>query len=109
MKELTANEMEYVSGAGLIDLPCALVDFTVQSALGPVAAGINAGMILASSALETTIDLVSNILGGSPSSTGSIITDHINSLLYAESGFGQTLFIMLLLTGVVLLRPCRAK
>ncbi|VDZ69462.1 Uncharacterised protein (plasmid) [Klebsiella aerogenes] len=53
---------------------------------GLVAAGINAGMILASSALETTIDLVSNILGGSPSSLGSILTDHINSLLYAESG-----------------------
>lgn len=62
MKELTANEMEYISGAGIIDLPCALVDFTIQSALGLVAAGINAGMILASSALETTIDLVSNIL-----------------------------------------------
>ena len=56
MKELTANEMEYISGAGIIDLPCALVDFTIQSALGLVAAGINAGMILASSALETTID-----------------------------------------------------
>ncbi|MGR7128071.1 hypothetical protein ACU63N_00945 [Klebsiella aerogenes] len=86
MKELTTNEMEYISGAGIIDLPCALVDFTIQSALGLVAAGINAGMILASSALETTIDLVSNILGGSPSSLGSILTDHINSLLYAESG-----------------------
>lgn len=78
--------MEYISGAGIIDLPCALVDFTIQSALGLVAAGINAGMVLTSSALETTIDLISNILGGSPSSTGSILTDHINSLLYAESG-----------------------
>ena len=45
MKELTANEMEYISGAGIIDLPCALVDFTIQSALGLVAAGINAGMV----------------------------------------------------------------
>lgn len=85
MKELTPYEMEYVSGAGIIDLPCALIDFTVQSALGLVAAGINAGLTLASSALETTLDLVTNILGGSSSSLGSILTDHINSLLYAES------------------------
>lgn len=86
MKELTHNEMEYVSGAGIIDLPCALIDFTIQSALGLVAAGFNSGVNVALAALSTTLDLATNILSGSPSSLGSILTDHINSLLYAESG-----------------------
>ena len=87
MKELTQAEMEYISGAGIIDLPCALIDFTVKSALGLVGAGFESGWNAAFAAMETTFDIVSNLLSGSPNSLGSILTDHINSLLYAESNF----------------------
>lgn len=86
MKELTPTEMEYISGAGIIDLPFALIDFTVKSALGLISAGFQSGYAGAFAAMETTFDIVSNLISGSPNSLGSILTDHVNSFIYAETG-----------------------
>ncbi|AYZ54165.1 hypothetical protein [Klebsiella oxytoca] len=86
MKELTQYEMENVSGAGLFDLPCALVDFTIQSALGLMKVGFDGSLTIAKTALETSLDMLSNLLSGSPSSIGSILADHLNSMMYEKSG-----------------------
>lgn len=47
MKELNLNEMEAVSGAGILDVPCALVSYTVQSALGLVKVGVETAAAVA--------------------------------------------------------------
>ncbi|MBZ7672771.1 hypothetical protein [Klebsiella grimontii] len=86
MKELTQYEMENISGAGLFDLPCALVDFTIQSALGLMKVGIDGSLTVAKTALETSLDMLSNLLSGSPSSMVSILGDHLNSMMYEKSG-----------------------
>ena len=86
MKELTQYEMENISGAGLFDLPCALVDFTIQSAFGLMKVSIDSSLTVAKTALETSLDMLSNLLSGSPSSVGSILTDHLNSMMYEKSG-----------------------
>lgn len=51
MKELTQYEMENISGAGLFDLPCALVDFTIQSAFGLIKVGIDGSLTVAKTAV----------------------------------------------------------
>lgn len=86
MKELTLHEMENISGAGLIDLPCALVSFTVQSALGLVKMGIGTGLAVAATVVDGTLDLVTNPFSDNPSDLGSILTNHCNSFNYAASG-----------------------
>lgn len=86
MKELTQYEMENISGAGLLDLPCALVGFTVQSAFGLIKVGIDGSLTVAKTALETSLDIFTNVLSGSPSSTGGILADHLNSMMYEKSG-----------------------
>ena len=86
MKELTQYEMENISCAGLFDLPCALVDFTIQSAFGLIKVGIDGSLTVAKTAVETSLDIFSNLLSGSPSSIGSILGDHFNSMMYEKSG-----------------------
>ncbi|MCU6669149.1 hypothetical protein M8013_10345 [Enterobacteriaceae bacterium H4N4] len=86
MKQLTLNEMEYVSGAGLFDLPCALASFTVQSALGLVKAGVQTAGVAALAAVQGALDLATNSSSNNPDSLQSILSNLCNSFNYSASG-----------------------
>lgn len=91
MKELTLHEMENVSGAGVLDIPCAMTLFVLDSGLDLVKAGLNAGVSLTFSALEGKLDLITNLFNGSPSSILSIISNNFNSAAFSLSGVYQDL------------------
>lgn len=86
MKELTLTEMESVTGAGILSLPCALTSFTIQSAFGLVKAGFEVGYSTALNIVDGTFDIVDNFFSGSPISPDSIIDDHVNELTFSLSG-----------------------
>lgn len=86
VKELTLTEMESVSGAGILRLPCAFTSFTVQSAFGLVKAGFEVGYSTALNIVDGTFDIVDNFFSGSPINPDSIIDDHVNELTFSISG-----------------------
>ncbi|MCU6663139.1 hypothetical protein [Silvania hatchlandensis] len=86
MKELTLTEMESVTGAGILSLPCALTSFTIQSAFGLVKAGVEVGFSTALTVMDGAFDIVGNLFGNSPFDSKGIIDDHVNELTYSISG-----------------------
>jgi len=86
MKELSLHEMENISGAGLFDLPCALVNFGIQTGLNIAKAGIQVGFCVATSLLEVSVDFATNSTSNNPSSLDSILENHLNSFDFAASG-----------------------
>lgn len=86
MKELTLHEMESISGAGILSLPCALASFTVQSAFGLVKAGVEAGINTAIIAIDGAFDVVANLFSDAAFDPNGIFTDHMNELSFSLSG-----------------------
>lgn len=86
MKELTLNEMETISGAGILNIPCALTNFTVKSALGLVKAGFEAGFNTAIITVDGAFDIVEDLFTGAGFNPLGVITDHMNELAYSFSG-----------------------
>jgi len=86
MKELTLNEMEYISGAGILNLPCALASFTIQSACGLVKAGFEAGISTAFNIVDGAFDVVANLFSDSAFDPASVINDQLNELTFSLSG-----------------------
>jgi len=86
MKELNLNEMEAVSGAGILDVPCALVSYTVQSALGLVKVGVETAAAVALNTVQTAINIGINSASSNPESIFSVIQNSCNSLNYTTSG-----------------------
>lgn len=86
MKELSLQEMENIAGAGLLDLPCAVVNFGLQTGLNIAKAGIQLGISAGVSVLESCLDMATNSVSNTPSSLGSIIVDHLTSFSFATSG-----------------------